>query len=123
MKRIAIWSGVAILIVVVAVAIALPSFLKARNTSCSNACINNLRQIDSGKEQAALANKWTPDIDCDLPENMAMVNQYIKGNQTPVCPKGGKYQYGLLKETPACNFYNPKDRTTFSHSMDYGRTR
>jgi len=34
-------------------AIAIPSFVKSRNTARTNACINNLRQIDSGKEQLA----------------------------------------------------------------------
>src|SRR5258708_23288199 len=35
-------------------AIAIPNFLKARSTSQMNACINNLRQIDSAKQQWAL---------------------------------------------------------------------
>jgi prepilin-type N-terminal cleavage/methylation domain-containing protein len=35
-------------------AIAIPNFLKARSTSQQNACINNLRQIDSAKQQWAL---------------------------------------------------------------------
>ena len=38
-------------------AIAIPSFMKARTTSQKNACINNLRQIESGKEQWALETK------------------------------------------------------------------
>ena len=35
-------------------AIAIPSFMKARTTSQKNACINNLRQIESGKDQYAV---------------------------------------------------------------------
>ncbi len=35
-------------------AIAIPNFVKARNTSQANACINNLRQIDSAVQQWAL---------------------------------------------------------------------
>ena len=35
-------------------AIAIPSFLKARETAQKNACINNLRQIDSAKNQWAI---------------------------------------------------------------------
>ena len=35
-------------------AIAIPNFVKARSTSQMNACINNLRQIDSAKQQWAL---------------------------------------------------------------------
>jgi prepilin-type N-terminal cleavage/methylation domain-containing protein len=35
-------------------AIAIPNFVKARTTSQTNACINNLRLIDSSKQQWAL---------------------------------------------------------------------
>jgi len=35
-------------------AIAIPSFIKARTESQKNACINNLRQVESAKEQWAL---------------------------------------------------------------------
>ena len=37
-------------------AIAIPNFVRARQTSQTNACINNLRQIDSAKHQWALEN-------------------------------------------------------------------
>lgn len=40
-------------------AIAIPSFLRARTTSQANACINNLRQIEAGKDQYALENGLT----------------------------------------------------------------
>ena len=53
-------------------AIAIPNFVRARQTSQTNACINNLRQIDGAKQQWALENgkqaadtpAWagTPDI-------------------------------------------------------------
>jgi prepilin-type N-terminal cleavage/methylation domain-containing protein len=35
-------------------AIAIPNFIKARTTAQTNACINNLRQIDSAAQQWAL---------------------------------------------------------------------
>ena len=37
-------------------AIAIPNFVRARQTSQMNACINNLRQIDGAKQQWALEN-------------------------------------------------------------------
>src|SRR5271155_2617406 len=40
-------------------AIAIPNFVKARTTSQQNACINNLRLIDSSKQQWALEQKQT----------------------------------------------------------------
>ena len=45
---------VASMVLLVAIlAIVIPSFIKARNTSSQNACINNLRQIDAGRDQGA----------------------------------------------------------------------
>ena len=81
-------------------AIAIPSFVKARNTSQQNACINNLRQIDSGKEQAALAQKWG-DTDASI---ITVVNAYIKGNTTPECPAAGTYAYNNMNANPTCGF-------------------
>jgi prepilin-type N-terminal cleavage/methylation domain-containing protein len=44
-------------------AIAIPNFIKARATSQSNACINNLRQIDAANQQWALEhNKVSTDV-------------------------------------------------------------
>ena len=37
-------------------AIAIPNFVKARTTAQTNACINNLRQIDAAIQQYALEN-------------------------------------------------------------------
>lgn len=80
-------------------AIAIPSFVKARETSQQNACINNLRQIDAGKEQAALAYKLSQN------DTLAAdsVNEYLKGESTPTCPAGGSYTYGAIGTNPTCN--------------------
>ena len=88
-------------------AIAIPSFVKARNTSQQNACINNLRMIDSGKEQAAMAiNTWGPDEDCSTAANMVIVNSYIKGG-APTCPAAGTYDYESLTNAPSCTVQTP----------------
>ncbi|MBL7077761.1 MAG: type II secretion system protein [Kiritimatiellae bacterium] len=84
-------------------AIAIPSFVKARNTSQQNACINNLRQIDGGKEQWAMANKKT-DGDSVTTDD---VNDYIKGDTTPDCPGGGTYTYGNVGDDPDCSISSP----------------
>jgi prepilin-type N-terminal cleavage/methylation domain-containing protein len=84
-------------------AIAIPSFVKARQTSQQNACINNLRQIDSGKEQWALAAsiaEGTASINAD-------VDEYMK--KTPVCPAGGDYTYGNIGVDPVCSLSGQAD--------------
>jgi hypothetical protein len=80
-------------------AIAIPSFVKARSTAQRNACINNLRQLDSAKEQWALA---------ENKENGAVVDEaavleYIRGNAMPLCPAGGTYTLGVIGENPTCS--------------------
>ena len=79
-------------------AIAIPSFIKARESSQTNACINNLRQLDAAKEQWALANKKvTGDTVTD-----SEVNAYIKGG-APDCPAAGTYTYGVVGTDPTCS--------------------
>ncbi len=68
-------------------AIAIPNFVKARNTSQTNACINNMRQIDSGIQQWALE-KSKKDTDAAVVAEVAL---YIKGGAMPTCPAGGAY--------------------------------
>ena len=80
-------------------AIAVPNFVKARTQSQTNACINNLRQIDSGKEQLALESKLGPGVAVVV----ASVNAYIKGSTTPTCPASGSYTYNNLGTNPTCN--------------------
>ena len=81
-------------------AIAIPSFVKARTTSQTNACINNLRQIDAAKEQAALTEGWTSTETLTAPYR-TNVNSYIK-NGEPTCPAGGSYVYGAIGSDPTC---------------------
>ena len=105
--------GCLVIVLLVIAALVLPSFVRPRSHSCRYQCINNLRQIESAKEQAALAHHWqeghVPDV--------GIVNQYIKGNTTPVClgqcrycsqhwwqaTKGAPYSYNPTGMKPTCN--------------------
>jgi hypothetical protein len=64
-----------------------------------SACINNIRQLDSGKEQWAMATNQRS----GAVVNEAGVNAYIRGNQTPICPAGGTYTYNIVGENPECS--------------------
>jgi len=79
--------------------IAIPSFVKARSTASQNACINNLRQIDSAKEQWALEMKKKDGDPVDIPG----ISRYIKGNRLPKCPQGGVYNVGVIGKNPECS--------------------
>lgn len=78
-------------------AIAIPNFVKARTTAQTNACINNLRQIDGAKEQYMLENNTTT-----LPTlaGLSGATGYIK--TTPTCPSGGTYDVEAAGENPTC---------------------
>src|SRR5512139_3150138 len=80
-------------------AIAIPNFVRARNTAQKNACINNLRQIDGAKQQWALENKKA---DADTPGSTD-VAPYIKNNQYPRCPSSGTYTIGAVNTDPTCS--------------------
>lgn len=83
-------------------AIAIPSFVKARNTARTNACINNLRQIDSAKEQWAMAEQKA-DAYVLLDADKVAVNTYIKAGE-PKCPANAAaaYNYGAIGSVPLC---------------------
>lgn len=64
-------------------AIAIPNFVRARETAQQNACINNLRQIDGAMEQYALENSLSTG------GAVALVDLYGAGNYIkaePICP-------------------------------------
>ena len=80
-------------------AIAIPNFVRARNSSQTNACINNLRQIDSATQQWALE---TGASDSTAPTTS--VYGYIKGGVVPTCPANGTYSLGgNVTASPTCN--------------------
>jgi len=69
-------------------AIAIPNFVKSRNTTQSNSCIHNMRRVDCAIQQWALENGKK---DSDAPVEAEVVT-YIKGSPVmPVCPAGGAY--------------------------------
>jgi prepilin-type N-terminal cleavage/methylation domain-containing protein len=66
-------------------AIAIPNFVKARTTSQMNACINNLRLIDSSKQQWALEQRKQ---NGDTPQGSELQPYLGRGalGELPSCP-------------------------------------
>jgi hypothetical protein len=93
--------GFMVIMIPLMAAIAIPSFVKARETSQRNACINNMRQIDSAKEQWAMATNKRDGDDPDING----VTEYIKGGVTPTCPAGGRYEYRQMGKDPQCSVH------------------
>jgi prepilin-type N-terminal cleavage/methylation domain-containing protein len=99
-------------------ALALPSFLRARQDSVRAACINNLRQMEAAKEIAAMSNNWGDNDGPGTIGNPLYINTisaYIKGGERPLCPSGAQCFYNGLKESPTCqsgiatHIYDGKD--------------
>ena len=80
-------------------AIAIPNFIKARQATQKNACINNLRQIDGAKQQWALENKKSEN---DTPSREDLL-PYLKKQQFPTCPTGGSYTINRVGDPPECS--------------------
>ena len=88
-------------------AIAIPNFVRARQTSQTNACINNLRLIDGAKQQWALENKKAS---TDTPAGSDLQVYLGRGaaGQLPTCPIDSgnsfatSYTVNTVGEPPAC---------------------
>ena len=86
-------------------AIAIPNFVRARQTSQTNACINNLRLIDGAKQQWALENKKSS---TDSPIGTDLQVYLGRGNagQLPICPLGiafdDSYTINSVGAQPVC---------------------
>ena len=84
-------------------AIAIPNFVKARATSQANACINNLRQLDSAANQFALEKGKTTGATITMTTDLT---PYIKLNSSgslPACPAGGTYACATVGTNPTCS--------------------
>jgi hypothetical protein len=81
-------------------AVAIPGYWRDRDGADRNACINNLRQIQIAKRQWAEANHKSP---MDIPTVIDLVgtNKYFR--YMPICPRGGKYNFGAVNQNPTCS--------------------
>ena len=93
-------------------AIAIPNFVKARETARKNTCINNLRLIDGAKQTWALE------------KNAAVTSSPTSGEVAPYlgrgnsvgfgslssanvkCPDKGAYKMHNISTRPSCNYAN-----------------
>jgi prepilin-type N-terminal cleavage/methylation domain-containing protein len=89
-------------------AIAIPNFIKARTTSQQNACINNLRLIDSSKQQWALEQRKQS---TDTPQGTDLQPYLGRGasGELPSCPVDTTYTFATsylpnnVATKPVCN--------------------
>ena len=73
------------------VAIAVPNFMSARTNSQANACINNLRQIDSAAAQFAIEKGRSVGSTINYPSDLTPYFRLNASSSIPPCPAGGNY--------------------------------
>ena len=89
-------------------AIAIPNFIRSRETSQVKTCINNLRQIDGVKQQSALEYKQTGNA---TPVQTDLEPYLVRGTsgRMPICPAAGatatfdtSYSVNEVTNAPVC---------------------
>jgi prepilin-type N-terminal cleavage/methylation domain-containing protein len=93
---------IVVLIIAILLAIAIPNFLRARESSRAKSCQGNLRQMETAKEQWAMDNKKSA---TDTPTAANLVPTYMKGTSgvLPACPSAGTYTIGDMSTRPSCS--------------------
>ena len=97
--------GLSIILIPIYLAIAIPAFAQARGAAMKQHCINNLRQIDSAKEEWALENNKTAGTAVQMSDiyNPADPNKSCL-KTSPVCTAGGTYSINPMGVNPTCSF-------------------
>lgn len=92
---------VVVFIIAILLAIALPNFVRARQSSNSRACVKNLSTIANAKEQYAMDNNLSAGATMPALASLCGPTNYIK--QTPECPASGTYSVNNLSTDPTCS--------------------
>ena len=80
-----------------------PYFIKARSTSASNPCLNNLRQIDAAAQEFALEYSKKPGDPINFPDDLTPYIKLTSQGKIPPCPQGGVYSIKRVGDTPTCS--------------------
>jgi prepilin-type N-terminal cleavage/methylation domain-containing protein len=99
---------IVVAIIGILAAIAIPNFVRARTTSQKNACIENLRQIDSAKQEWALDARQAANATPKTSEIYPYLNHGLRA-ELPTCPATSStnfrtsYTINSLDIAPVCN--------------------
>ena len=94
---------IVVLIIGILLAIAVPNFMKARESSRTKACMANLKQIDAAIEQWAM-DSHPPKAGTDtvtMGDLTGGAEPYL--TTAPSCPSGGNYVMATVNENPTCD--------------------
>ena len=90
---------IVVLIIGILLAIAVPNFVKTRETARTKSCVENLHKLQGAKEMWAMDNNQPQDAAVNGATDL--VPEYLR--VMPQCPSGGTYTLGVVNTTPACS--------------------
>ena len=108
---------IVVLIIGILLAIAVPNFLQARESSRAKACIGNLKEIDAAKQQCMMDTKsstFAPFQIVPGATSSGVLSSYLR--MVPQCPESGYYTCGNESQLPIC--YNGASSTTVTGSTN-----
>ena len=101
---------IVVAIIAILAAVAIPNFIKYRRSSQATACVSNLKQIQTAKEQCLMAGDTAF-------AKLYGATGYIK--VTPTCPAGGAYTTGDSTTDPTCSYSDTDANDTSTwHSLN-----
>lgn len=89
-------------------ALAMPNWMRARNTSQANAILNNLRQIDAAKQQWASEQRKP----ASAVPTASDLETYFKGGKLPKAVAGETYTLGEVGESVPAEVFDKSDTTS-----------
>jgi prepilin-type N-terminal cleavage/methylation domain-containing protein len=92
---------VAVALIGLLAAIAIPNYAVARTRARTTLCIENLSEIDSAKLLWAFEFKKAVG---EVPGESDLFGQSLYLRDKPECPAGGGYSIGAVGEKPTCSF-------------------
>jgi len=90
---------IVIMVISILLMIAMPNFINARANGRLKACVSNLKQLESAKEQYALENGVN---NGEAVGWNNIVPTYVK--EQPVCPAGGEYNLQVIGQEVTCSY-------------------
>jgi hypothetical protein len=81
------------------VAIAVPNFVRSRESAQSQLCIHNMSRIDVAKVNWAIS----AGVESDTVPVKEDLEPFFSHDQFPACPAGGEYDFGTASEPTLCS--------------------
>ena len=99
---------IVVLIIGIILAVAIPNFVHARESSRGRSCVANLKEIDTAKEQYAMDNKLTTGDGTLAADPLTVSGSMLVGSSNyiktaVVCPSTGTYTVGAIGTLPTCS--------------------